>query len=112
MNETLTNDYEDIGEISIGGADIFNIPVGISLQEPNTILNGDPVWRLVADCYHPRRDLVTQWAFEASAPKRETLVDLVHKYWLPLFQSAVKSLTELKVDDMGETADLDWGIEE
>lgn len=102
------SDYEDTGEIPITEADGFNVPVNISLQEPNTVLNSDPVWRLVADCYHPRKDNVEQWAFQAEAPKRETLVALVHKHWLPLFQAAVKSLTELKVDEHGWTSDINW----
>ena len=95
--------YEDLGECSITNADDANIPVDIWLK-PEKDDEDKPTgkWILKASNYMPRKGRLSgEEGYKAVASDRQVLVDLVHKHWLPLYQTAVKVLTELKQDERG-----------
>ena len=97
-------DYEDKGEISINEADDANIPVDIWLtrktdENGDTIEDGD--WDLKASNYMPRKCRVTEEAYLATSKDRKVLEGLVRTHWLPLYQAAVKVLTEFRPNKDG-----------
>jgi hypothetical protein len=89
--------YKDLGELSVDDADEANVPVDIWLVPDPDNPGG---WRLRANNYMPRRGRLSgEDSYDARSESREVLVALVHKHWLPLYQAALKTITELKPDN-------------
>ena len=101
----MNGEYEDLGEIPIEGANDANIPVDIWLKKiKEDDDEGDRqhagMWRLTADNYMPRKSRLSgEGSYKAIAEERETLVELIHKHWLPLYKTAVEILTEMKPNE-------------
>jgi len=104
-DEKDTTLFVDLGEVSVDQADDANIPVNIwitreSDEDENYIKDGK--WELRAENYMPRKGRISgESSYKVVAADRQVLVDLVHKHWLPLYQTAVRVLTELKQDKEG-----------
>lgn len=104
--------YEDLGEIPIDSANDANIPVSIWLvpAEDDDGERIDGLWELRADNYMPRKSTVSQDQYRAQAKDRAVLVGLVHKHWLPLYQTAIEALTKLEPDEDGVASLYYWKV--
>jgi hypothetical protein len=108
--ETESVGYEDLGECEVTSANDANIPVSIWIS-PEEDDEGEPIkesYRLRASLYMPRKGHVVEDAFRARSSDRKVLEDLVRVYWLPLYQMAVKVLTEMKPDEDGVSSLYYW----
>lgn len=103
MQEEI-QDYEDMGIIPVDCADYANIPVDIWLNRDE---DDKEYWLLTADNYMPRKGCLSgEDSYYIRSKNRDTLVKLIHEYWLPLYQNAVRILTLIEPDDTEEAARL------
>jgi len=97
-NHMAKKNYEDLGTICIEECDDANIPVNCFLTQ---IKPGDEdyakkyhgwfAW--YADNFMPRKQTVdTGRAFEILARKKQTILSLVTKYVVPLYEAALANL--------------------
>ena len=86
--EVLLAKIEQEGECHVEEADDSNVPVNIFIS------NDDGKWECFADNFMPRKARVDQTGYRFTAPDRETCQAVVRKFWLPLYQAAVKQLEE------------------
>jgi len=113
MADLTDLEFESVGDIDPDSANDANVPVDIWLHPPTTDeeeTEEDPLWRtnwkLTADNYMPRKARLSgEHSYKLYAKDRETLVAIIHRCWLPIFQAAVKKLTDLTPDEDG-VADL------
>lgn len=109
-----TANYEDQGDISIEGADDANVPVDIWLTQIADDAEDEDRgrrgwWRLRANNYMPRKGyLGGEHSYLAISKDREVLAALVRVHWLPLYQTAVKVLTEMKPNEEGTACLYYW----
>lgn len=94
--------YNDLGDVPVDAADDADVPMDIWLKEE------DGAWVLTAGNYMPRKGRVSEDAYKAIAPQRETLVNLIHQHWLPLYCRAVEILTEMKPGRYGAASLYYW----
>jgi len=106
-------DYESFGEIPVDDANYANIPVDIWLQQVEEDDEDDKshigMWCLTADNYMPRKGCLSgEHSYKVYSNDRKVLVALVHKYWLPLYKTAVEVLTKMAPDDDGTASLYYW----
>ncbi len=97
-SEFLLKTLEEYGELEFSTADDANIPVSIFLSEiedDDENENANHKWKLTADNYMPRKGRASDTAYEATAPTREALVEVIKKYILPLYQTAIANLNAM-----------------
>lgn len=100
----MTKKYTDLGNIEATEADYANVPVDIWLTKVNAESRRERpkfrAWLLTANNYMPRRgELSGENAYCVTADSRDVLVQLVKKYWLPLYQAAETRLVMFDVPD-------------
>lgn len=81
--------YEDKGEIAITSANDMNVPVNSFLTGPD---KNCPKWRWTADNFMPRKGNCGEGMYEVEADDRETLLELVKQYVVPLYRAALGNL--------------------
>ena len=99
--------YLDTGLIPVTEASGNHIPVNIMIHPPCPEI-GDLHWKMTADCFDPRLTHIGEGLFKVAADDKATIVALVHKHFLPLYQTAVDVLTTLKSDDDGVSGLYFW----
>lgn len=81
--------YSDYGTIELNECDDMNVPVNISILEPD---ESSEDWVLMADNFTPRKGKIEEGAYIVHASDRKTLFDAVQQYVTPLYETAVKNL--------------------
>lgn len=83
--------YEDIGDIPIAEANEANIPVNCFLTEPD---DASPKWRWTAENFMPRKSLLTEGAYRIESDDKESLLEAVRQFVVPLYEAALVRLRE------------------
>lgn len=85
---------EDKGEIPFDKADEANIPVNIWLLEEKDDDDDNKTgrWELTASNYTPRKGVLYEGVYKATADSRDELADLIREHIIPLYETAVKKL--------------------
>jgi hypothetical protein len=81
--------YEDKGEIEITEADDMNVPVNSFLAKSD---EDSTKWIWTADNFMPRKGRCEEGMYEIEADDRETLLELVRKYVVPIYRAALGNL--------------------
>ena len=115
-----TRKYTDLGNIEATEADYANIPVDIWLTKVDAESRRERpkfrAWLLTANNYMPRRGALSgENAYCVTADSRTVLVQIVKKYWLPIYQKAVARLLTFDMLDKnaekGTSSLYYWRIE-
>ena len=108
--------FESHGDIEPTSANPANIPVNICLEppDPDREEDDDPWrfnWKLSAQNYMPCKERLSRVcapSYEIYAKDRETLVAIVQRCWLPLYQAAVNALTTMTPESSGDFVLIRW----
>lgn len=76
-------------ELLIERADDANVPVNVSITEPN---EANPKWILSACNYMPRKGRVAECAYQVEADTREDLEMVIDTFIVPLYEAALNNL--------------------
>lgn len=96
--EKLLATVQESGECEFAKVGDANIPLNIFLKKIDfdmrevLAMPQGHGWELIADNYMPRKGAISEYAFLATAPTREALVEVVRKYILPLYENAMANL--------------------
>ena len=88
---------DETGECTFDGADDANIPVNIFISTPedNEDTEDAGKWSIKADNFMPGKAGIGQSTYQATADSREELIELVTKYVLPLYTTALQQLNNV-----------------
>lgn len=82
---------KDIGGMGFEEANDANIPVCIFISEPS---ESETAWELTANNYMPRKNWISEGEYKYQADSRQELYDLVQKFVVPLYRTALEQLTK------------------
>lgn len=77
------------GEMSLTEANEMNVPVNISIEEPE---EPSTTYTLSACNYMPRKSFIAQSQYVYISNSKEELIGLVEKYIVPLYRTALRTL--------------------
>jgi len=77
----------ETGTCKLSETDGLNIPVDIWLSREEC-----GMWRLTASNYTPRTGKIQELAYVLASPSQTELIQMIKKYILPLYETAVKRL--------------------
>lgn len=83
--------YTNHGSCHIEHANGMNVPVNIFITKEN---EGKPTqfWQLTAENFMPRKGYLIDGAYRITAKNKKTLVALVQKHVVPLYEAALHNL--------------------
>lgn len=84
----MKNKYQNVGNWPIESANDMNVPVGITISYSRKLGK----WKLEADNYVVTFPSIEKKAYQCTAENKEILVELVHKYVVPLYRIALNNL--------------------
>lgn len=80
--------HTNFGNIAIEECNDMNIPICCDLEERD-----DGKWEWNAANYMPRKASISQSQYQVIADTKEEIIELVKKYVVPLYQTAIDLLT-------------------
>lgn len=83
---------ESIGEMELSEANELNIPINIFIAEPGDGVETHDKWELYANNYMPRKEYSCSLQYQYKGDSREELVELIKKYVVPLYETALSKL--------------------
>ena len=86
---------EEYGEMTFADFDEANIPVNIffsQIDEDDEEYENGFRWRILAENFMPRKQTIVGYAAEALSDNKEELQELIKKYVVPLYESALRKL--------------------
>jgi len=78
--------YIENGDMSITEANAMNVPVNIFINEEG---DGFEMW---ASNFMPRKERIAQSQYHLKAKDRQTLMAVIQKYVVPLYEAALLNL--------------------
>lgn len=80
------------GELKIEECNNMNVPVNSFLIAPGEPDNKGTKWRWIANNFMPRKNFVEEGAYDIEADTKEEIMEVVRKYVVPLYLTALINL--------------------